>query len=308
MYDLYGKEGVFAAAGGGGGGPRGNGGGSWSQGFSGSGGVPNFRPSQGSGGATFFSFGGDHDEGARGGMDGASFGGFTDPRELFEGLFGEGLGSTAGGSGRNGASSLFDSFFGAPLFDDMSGGHSGGAGGGGTRRSRTARGPPVQKDFWCSLGELCEGCEKKMKVTEEVIDPQTGESRRVSRVYRIAVEPGWKEGTRVTFPPTSEGLRSICFVLRQKPHRYFKREGDCLVYECRLTEAQARKGVRVSVPMLKKSDPPVEITTKGQVICEGKEMLLPGLGMPRRGAAKGTRGGFKVRFRLQQRSGKAFAA
>lgn len=315
MYDAYGKEGVFASAGGGGS-PGGGGGGSgpWPQGFSGQGGMPNFGGSQGGpGGSTFFSFGG----GDGGGM-GAN-GDFTDPRELFDGLFGEG----GGGGGGGGASSLFGSLFKSSLFDDLPGMHGmggEGAGGGGSeggRRGSSPRSPqgrrpsarpPVEKEFWCSLRELYEGCEKKMKVTDAVTDPRTGQSQRVSRVYRIVVKPGWKEGTRVTFPATSEGLRSICFVLRQRRHRFLSRDGDCLVYECRLTEDQAQRGVRVKVPMLSKEDSPIELTTKGQEIYDGKEMLLPGLGMPGKGGGKGGRGSFKIKFRLKERLGKAFAA
>lgn len=320
MYDMYGKEGVFASAGGGGGGPGAGGRGrGWSQGFPGQGGMPNFAGSQGGpGGSTFFSFGGDGGS-AGGGANGGSFGGFTDPRELFEGLFGGSGGM--GGLGGGGASSLFGDMFGSPAFDDLHGmGGSGGGAGrgrGGGRGSRTApgrqeqkrrrqSGPPLEKDFWCSLRELYEGCEKKLKVTDTVTDPWTGQTRKVSHVYRITVKPGWKEGTRVTFPANREGLRSICFVLRQKRHRYLRREGDFLVYECRLTEDQARRGVKISVPLLSKADPPIELTTKGQDVYHNKEMLLPGLGMPtKNGGGEGGRGSFKIKFLLQQRSGKA---
>lgn len=98
-------------------------------------------------------------------------------------------------------------------------------------------------------------------------------------------------------------------MLRQKPHRYLTRDGDTLVYVCRLTEEQAMRGVRVSVPLLSKADPPIELTTKGQDVYDGKEMILPGLGMPKRGggASGEGRGSFKIKFKLQ-RSGKAFAA
>lgn len=175
---------------------------------------------------------------------------------------------------------------------------------------RGAAEPPIEKEFWCSLKELYEGCEKKLKVTDRVADPWTGQPRRVSHVHRIVVKPGWKEGTRVTFPPTQDGVRSIQFVLRQKKHRYLRREGDCLVYECQLTEDQARRGVKVSVPLLCKGDPPIELTTKGQEVYDGKEMLLPGLGMPRRGGGKGARGSFKIKFFVHgsTRAGKAFAS
>lgn len=270
--------------------------------------MPNFGgPQSGPGGASFFSFGGGNRAGS---------GSFTDPRELFEGLFGGG----GVGSGGGGPSSLFGSLFGAPSFDDLSGMHGMGSGGGrgtggrgGSRGPRQrgaagAAGPPIEKELWCSLRELYEGCEKKLKVTDRVTDPWTGQPRRVSHVHKIAVKPGWKDGTRITFPPTAEGVRSIQFVLRQKKHRYLRREGDCLVYECQLTEDQARRGVRVRVPLLCKGDPPIELTTKGQEIYDGKEMLLPGLGMPKKGSREGGRGSFKIKFIVgSKRTGKAFA-
>ncbi|CAN0385399.1 unnamed protein product, partial [Ectocarpus sp. 13 AM-2016] len=315
MYDLYGKEGVFASAGASGG-PSGAGGGWPGQGFPGQGGMPNFAGAQGGpGGARFFSFGGGDGGAGGGGANSGSFGSFTDPRELFEGLFGGGGGLDDFGDG--GASRLFGGMFGSPSFDDSSGvgskrkgGFHGAPGQGRSRRRQRSRQPrpPVEKEFWCSLRELYEGCEKKLRVTDTVSDPFTGQSRKVSHVYRIAVKPGWKEGTRVTFPATREGLRSICFVLRQKRHRYLRREGDCLVYECRLTDDQARRGVRISVPLLSKADPPVELTTKGQEVYHNKEMLLPGLGMPTKSGSGGGRGAFKIKFLLQQRSGKAASA
>lgn len=318
MYDMYGKEGVFASAGGGGGPGGGGGGRGWSQGFpGGQGEMPNFAGSQGGpGGASFYSFGGADGGSAADGTHGGSFGGFTDPRELFEGLFGGSGGMAGSGLGGGGvASSLFGSTFGSPAFDGFPGaaGESGGRGGrfraAPGRQQRRHTGPPVEKEFWCSLRELYEGCEKKLKVTDTVMDPRTGQSRKVSHVYRIAVKPGWKDGTRVTFPPNREGLRSICFVLRQKRHRYLRRDGDSLVYECRLTEDQARRGVRISVPLLSKADPPIELTTKGQDVYHNKEMLLPGLGMPTKNTrGEGGRGSFKIKFLLPQRSGKAFAA
>lgn len=213
---------------------------------------------------------------------------------LFDDLAGM-PGGTGSGSGRAGRRGRFG---GAP-------GHQHQRRRPGRRRRRQQQqpvGPPVEKEFWCSLRELYTGCEKKMRVTDNVVDHATGRTQRVSHVYRIAVKPGWKEGTRVTFPADRrKGLRSICFVLRQKRHTFLRREGDALVYECRLTEEQARRGVRVSVPLLSKEDPPVELSTKGEDLHHNKEMVLPGLGMP----SKTGRGPFKIKFVVGQRSGKA---
>lgn len=205
MYDTYGKEGLFASAYGGGWGPGGQG-----RNVPGQGGGPNFffsgSPSGGpggGGGSTFFSFGGgDGPTAAQG--SGTSFGGFTDPRELFEGLFG-GTGAPEGGGGMGrgqggGVSSLFGSLFGSPSFDDLPGMHGMGRGGewggaergrsSGSRRKRT--GPPVEKEFWCSLRELYQGCEKKMKVRYSILEKIWGRETEtasidVDRLPQLAV-------------------------------------------------------------------------------------------------------------------------
>ncbi|CAM9897810.1 unnamed protein product [Choristocarpus tenellus] len=215
---------------------------------------------------------------------------------------------------------LIGGLFGAPAFDnlpsmrgfgfgDKEGGARSGAGPGPGPRSGAKSGPTVggrrgrqsraivEKVFSCSLRELCEGCEKKLRATDTVIDPMTGHPRTVSHVYRIEVKPGWKDGTRVTFPPTAEGLRSICFVMHEKPHKYLRREGDSLVYICGITEQQAQRGVRIRVPLPSKGDPPVDISTRGRHVRDGDEMVLPDLGMPVKGGPK--RGPFKIQFRVQ---------
>ncbi|CAM9846366.1 unnamed protein product, partial [Choristocarpus tenellus] len=83
MYDMYGKEGIFAAAGGGGGGGSRGSAGGFPQGFGGHG-------SEGH----FFSFHGGNGEGG-------GFEGFTDPMDLFESIFGGGMGEgrRSGGGG-----------------------------------------------------------------------------------------------------------------------------------------------------------------------------------------------------------------
>ncbi|CAM9508917.1 unnamed protein product, partial [Sphacelaria rigidula] len=149
IYDTYGKEGLFASANGAGGGGGGMGG----RGFRGPGGTPDFFGGSRSGGngSPFFTF-------ARG------FGGFTDPMELFEDLFG------GGGRGRGvGSSGLFGDLFGSPSFDDLPGMHGMGGGRGGAARRRTRSAvPPLKKEFACSLKELYEGCVKKIKVRRKV--------------------------------------------------------------------------------------------------------------------------------------------
>lgn len=136
------------------------------RGFRGPGGTPDFffggSPGGGNG-SPFFTFTGGDGRGARrrsGTRSGAGFGGFTDPMQLFEDLFG------GGSRGRGvGSSGLFGDLFGSPSFDDLPGMHGMGGGGGRSARRRTTGAvPPLKKEFACSLKELYEGCVKKIKV------------------------------------------------------------------------------------------------------------------------------------------------
>ena len=51
----------------------------------------------------------------------------------------------------------------------------------------------------CTLEELFHGFTKKLKVTRKVQDA-SGVARQESSVLEIAGKPGWKSGTKLTFP------------------------------------------------------------------------------------------------------------
>lgn len=43
------------------------------------------------------------------------------------------------------------------------------------------------------------GATKKLKVTRKIRDAASGRSLPVEEVLEVAIKPGWKEGTRITF-------------------------------------------------------------------------------------------------------------
>lgn len=68
----------------------------------------------------------------------------------------------------------------------------------------------------------------------------------------ISIKPGWKSGTKVTFQ--KEGDQSpgkipsdIVFIIRDKPHAMFKREGSDLRYTARLTLKQVSLEVNILI-------------------------------------------------------------
>lgn len=100
--------------------------------------------------------------------------------------------------------------------------------------------PPIEHDLFLSLEDVLTGCVKKMKITRKVLDADGKTSKKEDKVLTINVMPGWKAGTKVTFQ--REGDRSsssipadIVFIIRDKPHPHFKREGANVIYTAKIT-------------------------------------------------------------------------
>jgi len=117
-----------------------------------------------------------------------------------------------------------------------------------------AQDPAVEHDLYVSVEELLIGCTKKMKITRRVASPD-GTTRKEDKVLTINVKPGWKAGTKITFP--REGDQSshkipadIVFIIRDKPHPLFKREGHDVRYTAKISLKEALCGCTISIPTL----------------------------------------------------------
>ncbi len=66
---------------------------------------------------------------------------------------------------------------------------------GSSRGSMSRRVPPVEHKLQVPLEDLYSGCTRKMKITRQLLN---GKSE--SEVLEIDIKPGWKSGTKVTFP------------------------------------------------------------------------------------------------------------
>jgi DnaJ-class molecular chaperone len=67
----------------------------------------------------------------------------------------------------------------------------------------------------------------------------------LSQVLTINVKPGWKSGTKITFQREGDQAPNkipadIVFIIRDKPHQHFKREGADLRHVCKITLREAR--------------------------------------------------------------------
>lgn len=57
---------------------------------------------------------------------------------------------------------------------------------------------PIVHKLALTLEELYSGTEKKMKITKSVFE--TSEVVKVEKLLTIQVKPGWRSGTKITFP------------------------------------------------------------------------------------------------------------
>mmetsp|Transcript_32739 Transcript_32739/g.58646 ORF Transcript_32739/g.58646 Transcript_32739/m.58646 type:complete len:347 (-) Transcript_32739:688-1728(-) len=222
VFDMYGEEGIKG------------------------GGVPN-----GGGPSTSAPFGGDFPP-----TSGGTRFHMRNPEDIFKEFFaGSGFGGGMGGFPMNDF-----------MFHSGGGGGMGGMGGMpsmfGSRgngmssfgQPASAKPPPIEKELPCTLEELYTGRTRKMKITRTLYDP-SGSNMRVEEILQIDVKPGWKKGTKITFPEKGDETpgktaSDVVFIVTEKPHQYFTREGHNLIYRHRLSLADALCGATLELKHL----------------------------------------------------------
>lgn len=259
IFDKYGEEGLRAGAGGGGGGPSGS-----------SGGM-----------------------GGGGGPGGFSYTWSGDPNETFKMFFGNSNPFNMFFSGENGDDDddVHAGHFGFPGNRFGGGGmhpgmqHVGGGGGGGMHNLSTkkkSQDPPIFHDLLVSLEDIAQGTQKKMKISRKVLNPDQRSTHLEDKVLTIDVKPGWKAGTKITFP--REGDQSpntipadIVFVIKDRAHAHFKRDGSDLLYTAKITLREALTGTTIQVPTLDGRKKQIALT---DVVNPTTEKRIAGEGLP----------------------------
>ncbi|XP_072025716.1 dnaJ homolog subfamily B member 4-like [Amphiura filiformis] len=141
---------------------------------------------------------------------------------------------------------------------------------------------PVHHDLKVSLEDIFKGCTKKMKISRRVLNPDGRTTRTEDKVLDINVKPGWKEGTKITFPKEGDQLPNtipadIVFTLKNKPHPTFHRDGSHLVYKAKITLKQALCGTSLTVPTIDGRKLKVPMT---DIIKPNTEKRISGEGLP----------------------------
>jgi DnaJ-class molecular chaperone len=130
---------------------------------------------------------------------------------------------------------------GAGGFPNLGGFNMAGHGGphGHAQRKKT-QDPPIEHELFVTLEEIASGATKKMKISRKVLNPDGRGTRTEEKVLAIDIKPGWKQGTKITFPregdqsPTSIPA-DIIFIIKDKPHSTFRRDGSDLIYTAKIS-------------------------------------------------------------------------
>eukprot|EP01090_Pellita_catalonica_P006560 TRINITY_DN1681_c0_g2_i1.p1 TRINITY_DN1681_c0_g2~~TRINITY_DN1681_c0_g2_i1.p1 ORF type:complete len:346 (-),score=73.08 TRINITY_DN1681_c0_g2_i1:6-1022(-) len=219
--------------------------------------------------------------GFSGGMPGgASFNGSfhpADAQKIFEQFFG----GMSGMSGMGGMGGMSGGDMGIDI-ESLLRGHGGHRGHGGRSHSgRKKKGRPVEYPISLTLEELFSGRDKNVIISRTVTD-QSGTQRVEKSKKKITIKPGWKDGTKITY--TEAGDESpwmtagdVVFIIKEKPHPNFKREGNDLIYKAPISLETALCGGHLSIPSIEGKTLKVALN---DVVRPGYRKHLSGYGMP----------------------------
>lgn len=126
------------------------------------------------------------------------------------------------------------------------------------------------------------GCTKKMKINRKVLQ-QNGTLEMEEKILTVDVKRGWREGTKITF--SKEGHQGknkvpadVIFILKDKEHPFFVRNGDDLHYTAKISLKQALCGATISIPTLYNKT--FIINSSNEILSPKTKRIYKGYGLP----------------------------
>ncbi|XP_069936709.1 dnaJ protein homolog 1-like [Cherax quadricarinatus] len=132
-------------------------------------------------------------------------------------------------------------------------------------------------DLYVTLEEIYKGVTKKIKIIKR------NNNCYEEKILIIDINPGMKNGTKIIFEHEGNKFpgknpEDVIFVIRDKPHQYFKRDGVNLQYTAKLTLRDALCGTQVEIPTL--TDEKVTLNLSNDIVRPQMTKCLPGYGLP----------------------------
>nr|XP_033804557.1 dnaJ homolog subfamily B member 13 [Geotrypetes seraphini] len=142
--------------------------------------------------------------------------------------------------------------------------------------------PPIERDLYLSLEDLFHGCTKKIKISRRVMNEDGHTSSIRDKILSIEVQPGWKPSTRITFPKEGDQgpniiPADIIFIVKEKPHMRFTRQGNDLIYVANIALGKALTGCTIDINTLDERLLNIPIN---DIVHSTYNKVVPGEGMP----------------------------
>ncbi|VVT44128.1 uncharacterized protein SAPINGB_P000313 [Magnusiomyces paraingens] len=160
-------------------------------------------------------------------------------------------------------------------------------------------GQPVGDKFevslLCTLEELSTGSTKKRTLRRQKQDGQMEEKEIL-----VVIEPGYKSGTRITFPGSGDYLahlrkyQDVVFVIAERRHERFVRDGNDLITELEISFRESMVGFNKTVTLLSGKE---FYVAYNKPVDTGYEIIHDGHGMPNR-KKQLERGMLRVRIKV----------
>ncbi|KAG5604223.1 hypothetical protein H5410_025715 [Solanum commersonii] len=216
---------------------------------------------------------------------------------LKSGQFASASPTSAGSATGNGRGFRFNTRDAEDIFAEIFGGSEGFSSGSGAGVGRKAA--PVENKLPCSLEELYKGSRRKMKISRILLD-DSGKPTTVEEVLAIHIKPGWKKGTKITFPEKGDyeygaAPGDLIFVIDEKPHALFKRDGNDLVMNQKISLLDALTGKTINLTTLDGRELTIPIK---EIVKPGQELIIQNEGMPI-SKERGKKGNLKIKFDIK---------
>jgi len=122
-------------------------------------------------------------------------------------------------------------------------------------------------------------------------------SKSVEEILKINIKPGWKKGTKITFPGKGNqepggAPTDLIFVLDERPHDIFKRDGNDLVVIQKISLVEALIGKTFNLTTLDGRDLTIQVT---DIVRPGFELVVSNEGMPI-SKEPGKKGNLRIKF------------
>lgn len=113
----------------------------------------------------------------------------------------------------------------------------------------------VNYDLNCTLEEIYNGKTKKIKINKRIQNSQNRMITNKEKIIEINLKPHYKPGTKIRFDGEGDELlgqprQDIVFILKEIPHKKFKRQGDDLLYTITLTVGETLYGFTKQIEFL----------------------------------------------------------